>query len=275
MDRLLSSLGIDLDWRFTLTVASLIFLRWMMITATIPFLTGKPVPAPVKVSLALAMVVFLYPYLVPEGHGALKLPLIAMLFLYVKEALYGIAIGFTASIVFYGFEAAGSVIDNQRGAAQARLLIPQFGQEGSVFGQFVFLLGVVLFISIGGHLFFFETAVKSYEYLPLLEIPKATPDLIGLINEFVKLTGIVLLLSVQLCAPVLISIFVADLILGIISKAAPAINVWELGFVVRGVLGVLVVFLSLGIMVTQMEKISLGAVEQVQRIIRFVSLPTN
>ena len=273
MERILGQLGIDFDWRFTLIIASLIFIRWMMISATIPFLTGKPVPAALKVSLALAVVVFLYPYLAPADRAAIKLAPLAMIFLYLKEALYGIAIGFTASIVFYGFEAAGSMIDNQRGAAQARLLIPQFGQEGSVFGQFVYLLGVVLFISIGGHLFFFETAVRSYEYLPLLEIPKASPDLIGLVDEFVELTGLVLLLSIQLCAPVLIAILVADLILGIISKAAPASNVWEMGFVIRGVLGVLVVFLSLGLMVTQMEKISLGMVQQVEGIIRFLAKP--
>lgn len=271
MENVITIMGQQFDWRFSLLLASLIFIRIMAVTTTIPFLTGKPTPAPVKVGLAVALVIFLYPYLAAGQPKSLEFPPLMLILLYLKEAVYGISIGFAASIVFYGFEAAGSVIDNQRGAAQARLLIPQFGQESSIFGNFQYLLGVVLFISIGGHLLFFKTLVESYDLLPLFAIPKSAPDLIGLVDEFIHLTGTVLLLSVQLCAPVLIAIFIADVILGVISKTAPAINVWELGFVVRGVLGVLIVFLSIGLLVTQMEKISMGMVDQVQRIIQFLS----
>ncbi|MBI2981074.1 MAG: flagellar biosynthetic protein FliR [Deltaproteobacteria bacterium] len=265
MERLFQLAGITIDWRFALVVASLIFIRLMMITATIPFLTGKPVPAMVKVGLAASLVVFLYPYVSSSIPQKVEIPPILMMLLYFKEAFYGIAIGFTASIVFHGFQAAGLVIDNQRGAAQARLLIPQFGQESSVFGQFEYLLGIVLFLVIGGHLLFFKVVVESYDLLPILSLPKSQLDLVQLVDEFIHITGAVLVLSVQLCAPVLIAIFIADVILGMISKTAPSINVWELGFVVRGVLGVFIVFLALGLIASQMEKISIGMITFMQK----------
>jgi type III secretory pathway component EscT len=271
VERIFQIAGLEIDWRFFLFTASLIFIRMMMITTTIPFLTGKPTPGMVKIGLALALLVFLYPYLSPTLPHEMNIPVLMMVVLYLKEALYGIAIGFTASIVFHGFQSSGLVIDSQRGAAQARLLIPQFGQETSIFGQFQYQLGIVLFLAIGGHLFFFKTVMESYELLPLLELPQSQPDLIGLVDEFIRLTGIVLLLSVQLCAPVLIAIFIADVILGMISKTAPQINVWELGFVVRGVLGVLVVFLAIGLITAEMEKISLGVSGMVEGIIRFLA----
>lgn len=273
MERLFQLAGITVDWRFALVVASLIFVRMMMITATIPFLTGKPVPAMVKVGLALALLVFLFPYVSATLPPQTNIPPLMMLLLYLKEAFYGVAIGFTASIVFHGFQAAGLVVDNQRGAAQARLLIPQFGQESSVFGQFEYLLGIIIFLVAGGHLLFFKTVIESYELLPLLTLPKSQPDLIALVDEFIRLTGVVLVLSMQLSAPVLIAIFIADVILGTISKTAPSINVWELGFVVRGVLGVLIVFLAIGLIASQMEKLSLGMIPQVERIIRFLGKP--
>jgi len=273
MDRLFQVLGFQVDWRFTLVVASLIFLRMMMITATIPFLTGRPAPTPVKIGLALSLLVFLYPFLSPEVPDLSKASPFFLMLLYLKEALYGIAIGFGGSIIFHGFQAAGLVVDNQRGASHARLFNPQFGQESSIFGQFYFLLGVVLFLGLGGHLLFLKTVVLSYELLPLAALPPSAPDVIGLIDEFVKLTGSVLILSIQLTAPVLIAVFLADFIFGTISRTAPAINVFEMSFGIRAVLGVIIVFLSIGLVADEMGKLSRGMIGQVEGIIRYLARP--
>lgn len=271
----LQSLGLNLDFNFTLLFGSLIITRLAMITSVIPFLTGKPVPGSIRLGFAVIMTVFLFPYLKPADPSLMpKAPMFIFL-LFAKEAFYGVAIGIAASIVFHGFEAAGSMVDNQRGAAQARLLIPQLGDQSSVFGSFSFLLGIVIFLSIGGHIFFLKAVMESYDLLPILSLPKAFPDFLAMSEEFIKMTGNVLLLSVQLSAPVLIAIFVADVILGIMSKTAPAINVWELGFAIRGILGVVVFFMSIGLVATQMGKISLGMIDQVEKVLRFLSLSSN
>lgn len=260
------------NFNFMMAFGGLILTRLVMVSATIPFLVGKPVQGTIRMGFAVIMTIFLYPYLVPDDHSLLpKAPLMLTL-LYLKESFYGLSMGIAASIVFHAFEAAGSIIDNQRGAAQARLLIPQLGAESSLFGNMNYLFGIVIFISLGGHVYFLKALMESYDLLPVLELPKTQPDLLMMTDEFMKMTGSVLILSLQLTAPVIISIFVADVILGIMSKAAPAINVWEMGFAIRGVLGVLIYFLALGVMTTQMEKVSLGMIDQVQRIIRILSL---
>ncbi len=266
----LKSLGINVEWGFIVTFGGLILTRISMITATIPFLVGKPVPPMIRVGFSLTLLVFLYPYLLPKDHTLLPEAPIFVALLYLKEAFYGIAIGLAASIVFHAFEAAGSMIDNQRGAAQARLLIPQLG-ESSIFGNFNYLFGIVIFLSLGGHLLFFKAVVESYDLLPILTFPKTRPDFFIMTDEFIRMTGTVLLLALQLTAPILISIFVADIILGIMSKAAPAINVWELGFAIRGILGVVMYFLAIGIIASQMGKLSLGMVDGVWKIIRLLA----
>lgn len=274
MNQFFQTIGINVDWSFTFTIGTMIMIRFAMMTATLPFLVGKPVPGMIRLGFSLVMTIFLYPYLAPEDHALLpKAPMMVFL-LYMKEAFYGVAIGIAGGIVFHAFEAAGSMVDNQRGAAQARLLIPQLGEQSSLFGNLNFLLGIVLFLSIDGHLFFLKTVLESYDKLPLLQMPQGRPDLLAMVDEFIRNTGSVLLLALQLTAPILISIFVSDVVLGIISKAAPAINVWELGFAVRGILGVLIYFLSIGLVATQMGKLSMGMIEQVERIIRFLSTAT-
>jgi flagellar biosynthesis protein FliR len=271
MNPLFHSLGINFDWDFAFTFSSLILIRLSMITATIPFLVGKPVPGMIRIGFSIVLLLFLYPYLAPSDHSLLpKAPMMIFL-LFMKEAFYGIAIGITASIIFHAFEAAGAMVDNQRGAAQARLLIPSLGEQSSIFGNFNYLFGIVIFISIGGHLVFIKAVVESFRLLPVLSLPTSPPDFLAMTDEFIKTTAMVLVLSLELVAPVLISIFVADVVMGIMSKTAPSINVWELGFVIRGVLGVVVYFLAIGLIATQMGKLSMGMIDEVQKILRILS----
>ena len=271
MNQFFQTTGLNVDWSFTFTIGTLIMIRFAMMTATIPFLIGKPVPGMVRLGFSLIMTIFLYRYLAPEDHSLLPKAPMLLLLLFMKEAGIGLVIGMTAWIVFHAFQGAGDMVDNQRGAAQARLLIPQLGEQASLFGNLNFLLGIVIFLSIDGHLFFLKTVLESYDKLPLLEMPKQTIDLLAMSDEFIKNTSSVLVLALQLTAPILICIFVADVVLGIMSKAAPAINVYELGFAIRGILGVLIYFLSVGLVATQMGKISLGMVNQVEKIIRILA----
>jgi flagellar biosynthetic protein FliR len=271
MNDALRVLGINADWTFLFNVGTLIMLRFVMITAVMPFLVGKPVPGMIRLGFSLVMTVFLFPYLAPADASVIPKAPLALFLLYFKEAFYGIAIGIASGIVFHAFEAAGGVIDNQRGAAQARLLIPQLGEQTTVFGTLNFQFGIVIFLTIGGHLFFFKTLLESYDLLPLFELPKHRIDLLAMADQFIRDTGSVLVTAIQLTAPVLISIFVTDVVLGIMSKSAPAINVYELGFAIRGILGVVIYFLALGIAVTQMGKISMGMIGMVQRVIDFLA----
>lgn len=275
MNPIFQSLGVKVDWGFTLTFASLIMARLAMVTATIPFLVGKPVPGAVRLGFTVMMTAFLYPYLKPSDPSVLTHAPVFLFVLFLKEAFYGIALGIAASIVFHAFESAGGLVDNQRGAAQARLLIPQLGEQSSIFGNFNYLLGIVVFLSLDGHLLFIKTIVESYNILPILTLPNANPDFMAVVDEFAKTTGNVLVIALQLTAPILIAIFMADVVMGIMSKAAPAINVWELSFMIRGVLGVLIYYLSVGLLISQMGKISLGMVGQLERLIHLLSLTPN
>lgn len=272
ISKALSILGVEVDWNFFLTFGALVMTRLAMATSLMPFLVGKPVPGQIRVGFSLVMAVFLYPMLAPKDPTLLTAqgPLWIML-LFLKEAFYGVCLGFMSSVIFYAFEAAGSMVDNQRGAAQARLLIPQLGTQTSIFGNFSFLLGIVLFISLDGHLLFLKALIESYQTLPILALPDFQTDFLMMTREFVKMTGLVLVYALQLTAPILISIFVSDVILGIMSKTAPSINVWELGFVIRGVLGVLIFYLAIEIVSHEMTDLSINMVEWIQKVVRILS----
>lgn len=238
---------------YVLILASLIWVRMLAIVSLIPFLFGKPVPRSVRVGGAAILAAFAYRYLVTADQPPLPDDMIFIAVLYLKETFIGLMIGFAASLIFYGFEAAGQMIDSQRGMSIARILIPELGTESSLTGRLLFQLSIVTYLTIGGHHLFLNAVYSSYQILPIFEFPNIHPGLLPLMDFFMILTGQIIVLSVQIAAPVIIAILIADIILGVANRIAPQINVWELGFNVKGYLGILALFWAITLIVSQME----------------------
>lgn len=263
----LARVGVTIDVAFSLIFLTLVWVRILGMASVIPFLTGKPVPRYVVVGASMVMALFVYPNIVPVHHPSLTDDFLQLFMLYLKEVFFGISIGFGVAILFYGLESAGQMIDNQRGMSIARVLIPQLGEQGSITGTFLFQLAIVLYLSMGGHRLFLTSFFKSFVTLPVLEFPKAGPGLFPMMDLFIKISGEVLLIALQLAAPVIISIFVADIILGVANRVAPQINVWELGFNVKGYVGILMLFVSLTLIGDQIKYYSLKSNVYADRII--------
>ncbi len=263
-------LGINVNFTFTLIFASLIWVRLLTIMTIIPFLFGKTVPKTVRIGASMVMAAFAYKYLIRAEHPPITEDMIVLAALYLKEAFIGMLIGFGAGLIFYGFEAAGQMIDSQRGMSIARLLIPELGTQSSLSGMFLFQLSIVIFLSIGGHDLFLNAVFGSYQILPLFEFPNIDPGLLPLMDFFMKLTAQILVLSVQIAAPVIITILIADIILGVANRIAPQINVWELGFNVKGYLGVLALFWAITLIVGQMEHYTLESSAQMGHLIDLI-----
>ena len=253
MPAVLEKLGVHIDFQFAFIFASLVWVRLLAIVAVVQFLFGKPVPMMVRVGSSVILMAFLYPHLVPASPPEIIQHMGALFALYLKEAFIGLTIGLSVAIVFYGFEAAGNMIDNQRGMSIARVLIPELGTMDLISGQFLYLLAVVIYLSLGGHLLFFEAVFGSYQVLPVFELPSIQPGFLPFLDFFARITGHVLIMSLQIAAPVIIAILIADIILGVANRVAPQINVWELGFNVKGYLGILMLFLTFAVMGRVME----------------------
>ncbi len=257
MQEVLRQFGVDFNVSFALLFLLLVWVRVLAMASVIPFLFGKPVPRYVLVAGSMTLALFVYPHIVPKVPPPLTQELMTFVVLFLKEIFYGLIIGFSGAIVFYAYEGVGQMIDNQRGVSIASLLIPQLGEQGSICGLFLFQMGLVIYLAMGGHLVFLDAFFRSYESLPVLAFPATGPGLFPLITLFMKITGEVLYIALQMSAPVLIAIFLADIILGLANRVAPQINVWELGFHVKGYVGVLLLFLALTMIGEQMNRYSI------------------
>lgn len=266
----LQRLGLNINFPFALIMASLIWARALSMVSVVPFLFGKPVPRTTRVGVSVVLTIFLYPILVTQDLSLSEVGTLQLFALFFKEILFGLTIGFAAAMIFYGFEAAGQMIDNQRGVSLARILIPELGEQSSISGAFLFQFAVVIFLVLGGHRFFLKAFAESYQVLPLLTFPQSVEGLLPLLDFFMVITGKVLFISVQIAAPVIIAVLIADIILGVANRFAPQINVWELGFNVRGYLGILMLFLSLIFIGGQIEHYTEETNQNIAKTIEFL-----
>jgi len=261
---------IDLDLTFTFIAGGLIATRLLVAINLTPYLGGKPVPGTIRVAIAFALTLFVYPFVAPAiDRSAVPREAFLLVVLFLKEAMFGLLMGLVNQMIFYGIQAAGNMIDNQRYVANARIFNPALGSQASIFGLFMYQLVIAIFISMGGHRFFLSALIESFQAVPLLTYPTIGTGITPLMDLMIKLSADTLIICLQLSAPVLIAIFVADLVLGITNRIAPMINVFEMSFNIKGFVGVLLVYLALPFMVYQSKYWFEGMIKTFQQVTQF------
>lgn len=254
--------GIRVDLYFSLICWALIFTRIFVMLLLNPFLGSRAVPGRARTAVAIAISLMIYPAVVPPLANSFPDDASIIFALFFKEVFFGMAIGLVTVMTFYALEAAGKIVDHQGGAGNAQLFVPQLG-EVSIFGLFNFWLAIAFFISIGGHQQFLKAFLLSFETVPLLAVPNIAPGFSPFLDYMVRLSADTLIIAVQLAAPVLIAVLLVDLVLGLANKMAPQINVFELGFVLRGIARPLLLYICLLVLLSQMDIVMKGMIKSV------------
>lgn len=215
------------------------FLRCIGLFLVAPVFGAAVVPARVKVILALMLGFLLAPLAAPAapveplgGH---------MMLLAGSQVLIGVAMGFAVQIVFEALSLAGQTVASTMGLGYATLLDPQHGTSVPVVSQFLLVLGVLLFLSIDGHLAVIELLAESFRYMPVGELgfPANAAQTLALWGGKIFEAGLMIGL------PAIVALIIVNLALGIVSRAAPSLNLFSIGFPVGIGIGFLVIILSL------------------------------
>lgn len=265
----LDRMGLHVDLFRYILIGGLIFTRVFVLALFVPFLGGRPVPGRIRISVAFIFTMFLYvpvagaaPASISEAGGVLFA-------FFLKEMLMGILLGMPLAFLFYGIQSAGNMVDNQRQLANARIFNPALGSQASLFGVFFYQVALVSFITIGGHRLFIQALAHSFETVPVLALPPVQEGLTPLLELMIRLTADTLVICLQLAAPILVAIFIADLILGLTNRVAPMINVFEMGFNIKGFVGMALAYISFPLIYNQMKVWflkTLTAIDQIQNL---------
>jgi len=200
-----------------------------------PIISAKSVPSFVRIAIAIWLAVILWfvvplPYGIPDTVGLFLVTL-------VLEVFIGYIIGFISNIIIQSVQAAGDIADVQMGLSVANVLSPTTGLMTSVIGTLTFFIALVIFLIVDGHHMVFSALNQSFTSLPLMAILNTSNA--GFIVQFIELIKFFWLTAIRLAAPAVLLIFLSDFSFGIVSRVAPQVNVFMLGFQVKPSLGLL------------------------------------
>lgn len=236
-------------------IGLLFFARVTALMATGPFFSNTAVPMMVRLALS-GLLALLMTTAFGEQQPSITFEPYALVPLIFKEALVGVLIGFCSNMLFYAVRFAGGIVDFDMGF-QTSLLFNIDAGAPTLIGEIQSLAAMMIFLLLNGHHFLIEAIFASVRAVPLDTFVLTQVTMTSLI----KLVTVMFIIGVKIAAPVLISLFIANLALALLARVAPQINIFVLSFQVKIIVGLLVLFFSVPLFVV-LVKSSLALVER-------------
>ncbi len=173
------------------------------------------------------------------------------------EFAIGLALGLAVTICFAGMQLAGQVMGQMTGMSLADVASPDFDASVPVFSQFLHMLMLAVFVTTGGHQQILHTFIRMFERMP----PGHTQLDMPLLEALNTITSYSFVLGLQLAAPIMLTLLLTILVMGLISRTMPQFNVLAVGFSVNSMVMLGALLLSLGVLTRLFALHSLEAIQ--------------
>jgi flagellar biosynthetic protein FliR len=237
------------------------FFRIGAFLMAMPMFGTQLVPMRIRLGLAIFMTLTIVPAL-PEVPILDGLSLSTYL-LIAQQILIGTALGFTLHILFQVYSVGGQLIANQMGLGFASMTDPANGVSVVVLGQFYLMLTTLLFFALDGHLIVFSVLLQSFEVIPTTALSLEAVHLMDIALSGAWMFSGALLMSL----PAVTALLVVNMAFGIMTKAAPQLNIFAIGFPLTMTLGLVITWLSLSGFLGQFETVADHALMVIQNLL--------
>jgi flagellar biosynthetic protein FliR len=204
-----------------------------------PMFSSKMLPVRVRGIIAVALAIGLTPMAV-HGQHIPSQPL-AIAGLVIAGLVVGLAFAFAVGAVFAAIQAAGSLTDTTSGFSYGSIVDPVNGNQGGAMTSLYSIVGLALFITIGGDAWLLRGIARTFAVVPLTHGPRIGSLVTGAETMF----GSIFLAAIEVAAPVLLALVITDVAFGMVSRVVPQMNVFAVGFPVKIGVALLVVSASL------------------------------
>ncbi len=236
--------------------------RILALLATAPVFNNAAMPRRIRLvaglAIAMAVATALPPAPAPPAASWLGFTVI------VEQLLIGSMMGFALRIAFAAIDVAGELIGLQMGLSFAAFFDPVAGGVTPVITQFLGLLTALFFLAMNGHLLAIYLLAESFTVLPIGNLPFHAISFAAL----VKAAAMMFSLGVLLALPLITALLVTNLALGVLSRVAPALNLFAVGFPVTLALGFLVLLMCLPYIGAAMEPVFSRGFATLESVVR-------
>lgn len=214
-----------------LAAGIMVFARLIGFVRLAPIFNRKEIPSMVKLSLCLLLTLVITPFVKTD-----LMVMESMFLSIVLNIVVGALIGYMAQLILLAVEAGADMINMQMGLSSAMVLDPTTSSQVSILSKIMSLFGILVFIQLGGIYWLIRALMRSFEIFPIYATSIPLDQLVNM-QYLISMSSNVLYMGLQIASPILLATLGQDIILGVISKTAPQVNVFQLSFLFKPVLG--------------------------------------
>lgn len=203
----------------------LTFMRLSLVVFVLPVFGGESAPKSVKGALCIVLTLAVFPSLKVSGLAMPKHPfdLVSILF---SEVVLGLVLSLAIQFIFAGIQTGGQMLGFQMGFTMINIADPLSGESTSITSHFLYLVALLTFLTLNGHLYMLSALTQTFDAIPPGQL------VIGpaVVHQILDLSSIMFSLAVKVAAPVLAALFLMELAMALMGRAAPQMNLLQLGF---------------------------------------------
>ena len=230
------------------------FVRLLALFMTAPIFHDQAIPARAKIAFSLIGATLVAPLLPPEQYVPVSHP--NALLLIGQQVLIGGAIGFSMRLIFTALELAGDLIGLQMGLSFAGFISPSTGEQTPLIGSFLSTIAALIFLAVNGHLLMIAGVIDSFNTLPIDPGLGSLPDFNALAHAGAEMFR----LGLHIALPVLATMLILNLALGVLARVAPQLNIFAIGFPVTLLIGMIALAMTMPFMGPVFEQMLLESI---------------
>ncbi len=215
------------------------FMRISGLFAAMVGISAKTVPTPIRTLLTLFLTLLIMPVVPPVDIS--EIFSVSTFVLIIQQLIIGLAIGFISAMMLDTFVIAGQVVAMQTGLGFASIVDPVNGINVPAVGQFYLILATLLFWALDGHLAMISMVVMSFEAFPIGEAWFQPEQF----REIAHWASWMFVAAVTLSLAPIVSLLLVNLAFGVMTKAAPQLNIFSIGFAIAQIMGLLIIWLTM------------------------------
>lgn len=218
----------------------LTIIRVSLVVFLLPFFGAGAIPNAVKGAFCMVLSLAIWPRLSFPG-SLLPQDTLGLCLMLLGELVLGLVLDIIINFLFAAVQTGGHMVGFSMGFSMMNVLDPMTGSSDSVTAQLMHQCTILIFLSMNGHLFLLTSLAQSFQLVP----PGALLINPALASSVLRFSAEIFILAVKIAAPVMASLFLVDLALALVSRAAPQMNVIQIGFPAKIMVGFLFMTLTL------------------------------
>lgn len=231
-------------------LATLIFplTRILALIASAPILGNRQVPGRVKIGLSVLLAIIIAPTIVEMPQVPVGSP--QGLLIMLQQIIIGVAMGLTMRLIFTAVDMAGELAGLQMGLGFASFYDPLNSAYTPIIARWLSMIAGLAFLALNGHLYLLSAMAESFQTLPIGESLSA--------GGFYKVAGwgaSIFAYALQLSLPIVAALLITNVALGILTRAAPQLNLFAVGFPITLAIGFFMLILTLPYLIPLLDRL--------------------